>query len=312
MSSSRLINGVEVASHYRDAEHQYLSNKEGIWLFMVTEILMFGGLFVGYIIFHTIYPEMFAEGASYLDWHLGFINTLVLIGSSLTMALGIYYNQIAQPKKATYALIATVLCGAVFMVIKYFEYTHKFHLGIFPGMMLDAAKMAEHGHPVGLAEHDTRPVRLLRRLLPALLVLPRRGGRAGDLRAHVCRVCRGPAPVHRGHHTWWPGDHRDRDSRRTHRFWGRPGRSNLRCGAVLDLHPPARDPAGSSRLDSLGPLPKASAGRCVRHRSGPLRHQSEHLRCQAGHLRHPGQPRAVAQPRSAGGQHGSARRGVSD
>ncbi len=148
MSTSRLINGVEVASHYRDAEHQYLSNKEGIWLFMVTEILMFGGLFVGYIIFHTIYPEMFAEGASYLDWHLGFINTLVLIGSSLTMALGIYYNQIAQPKKATYALIATVLCGAVFMVIKYFEYMHKFHLGIFPGMMLDAAKMAEHGHPV--------------------------------------------------------------------------------------------------------------------------------------------------------------------
>ncbi len=148
MSTSRVIDGVEVASHYRGVEHQYLSNKEGIWLFMVTEILMFGGLFVGYVIFHTIYPEMFAEGASYLDWHLGFINTLVLIGSSLTMALGIYYNQIAQPKKATYALIATVLCGAVFMVIKYFEYTHKFHMGIFPGMMLDAEKMAEHGHPV--------------------------------------------------------------------------------------------------------------------------------------------------------------------
>jgi cytochrome c oxidase subunit III len=148
MSTSRVIDGVEVASHYRGIEHQYLSNKEGIWLFMVTEILMFGGLFVGYVIFHTLYPEMFAEGASYLDWRLGFVNTLVLIGSSLTMALGIYYNQIAQPKKATYALIATVLCGAIFMVIKYFEYQHKFHLGIFPGMMLDAAKMAEHGHPV--------------------------------------------------------------------------------------------------------------------------------------------------------------------
>ena len=137
MSTSRVIDGVNVASHYKDAEHQYQSNKEGIWLFMVTEILMFGGLFVGYILFHHMYPEMFAEGAKYLDWKLGFVNTLVLIFSSLTMALGIYYNQIGQPSKATWALAITVLCGAIFMVIKYFEYTHKFHLGIFPGQKLN-------------------------------------------------------------------------------------------------------------------------------------------------------------------------------
>ncbi len=148
MSTDKLINGVPVASHFRDAQHQYASNKEGIWLFMVTEILMFGGLFVGYILFHTLYPEMFAEGASYLDWKLGFINTLVLIFSSLTMALGIYFNQVGQPKKATWALGLTVLCGAIFMVIKYFEYTHKFHLGIFPGAMLNPEMMKEHGHPV--------------------------------------------------------------------------------------------------------------------------------------------------------------------
>jgi cytochrome c oxidase subunit 3 len=148
MSTSRLVNGVEVASHYRDEKHQYASNKEGIWLFMVTEILMFGGLFVGYILYHSMYPEMFAEGASFLDWKLGFINTLVLIFSSLTMALGIYYNQVGQPKKATWALAVTILCGAIFMVIKYFEYTHKFHMGIFPGKFLDPAMMAEHGHTV--------------------------------------------------------------------------------------------------------------------------------------------------------------------
>lgn len=148
MSTSRLINGVEVASHFRDVNHQYSSNKEGIWLFMVTEILMFGGLFVGYIIFHSIYPEMFAEGASYLDWQKGFINTLVLIASSFTMALGIYYNQVGKPKYATWALAATLLCGATFMVIKYFEYTHKFHMGIFPGRLINPEMMAEHGHPM--------------------------------------------------------------------------------------------------------------------------------------------------------------------
>ncbi|MBC7742409.1 MAG: cytochrome c oxidase subunit 3 family protein [Bdellovibrionaceae bacterium] len=136
MSTSRLVNGVEVASHYRDANHQYQSNKEGLWLFMVTEILMFGGLFVGYIIFHGIYPEMFAEGARSLDWKMGFINTLVLIFSSFTMALGIYFIQVKQNKKATIALAVTIACGFVFMLIKYLEYTHKFHLGLYPGRML--------------------------------------------------------------------------------------------------------------------------------------------------------------------------------
>lgn len=141
MSTSRIIDGVSVQDHYRDVDHQFVSAKEGIWLFMVTEILMFGGLFIGYAIFHMKYPEMFAEGAKYLDWKLGFVNTLVLIFSSLTMALGIYYCQINQVKKAVAALALTVLCGAVFMVIKYFEYTHKFHLGIYPGNLLDIAKV---------------------------------------------------------------------------------------------------------------------------------------------------------------------------
>lgn len=148
MSTSRVINGVNVASHYRDEKHQYASNKEGIWLFMVTEILMFGGLFVGYIIFHSLYPDMFAEGAQFLDWRMGFINTLVLIFSSLTMALGIYYTQIGQQKKATISLIITVICGAIFMFIKYQEYMHKFHLGIFPGRMMDFEHLKEHGYNI--------------------------------------------------------------------------------------------------------------------------------------------------------------------
>jgi cytochrome c oxidase subunit 3 len=79
---------------------------------------------------------------------MGFVNTLVLIFSSFTMALGIYYNQVGQPKRATWALAITVLCGAIFMVIKYFEYTHKFHMGIFPGNLINPEMMAEHGHPM--------------------------------------------------------------------------------------------------------------------------------------------------------------------
>ncbi|WP_413289728.1 cytochrome c oxidase subunit 3 family protein [Bdellovibrio sp. HCB337] len=135
------------AHHFRSAEHEYVTSKEGIWLFMATEILMFGGLFVGYSIYHSLYPEMFAEGAKYLDWKMGFANTLVLIFSSLTMALGIYFLQRNQPKKAVTALAITILCGAIFMVIKYFEYTHKFHMGIFPGHLLNVAEVKpEHAN----------------------------------------------------------------------------------------------------------------------------------------------------------------------
>jgi cytochrome c oxidase subunit III len=64
------------------------------------------------------------------------------------MALGIYYNQVNQSKKATIALAATLVCGAIFMVIKYFEYTHKFHIGIFPGQKLDLAMLKEHGYDI--------------------------------------------------------------------------------------------------------------------------------------------------------------------
>jgi cytochrome c oxidase subunit 3 len=133
--------GHHFAHHFKNAEHEYQSSKEGVWLFMATEILMFGGLFIGYCIYHTLYPEMFAEGAKYLDWKMGFINTLVLIFSSLTMALGIYYLQRNQPKKATVSLAITIFCGAIFMFIKYLEYHHKFEIGALPAHFLRADEL---------------------------------------------------------------------------------------------------------------------------------------------------------------------------
>lgn len=126
-----------VGHHFKNANHEYTSAKEGLWLFMATEILMFGGLFIGYAIYHKAYPEMFAEGASHLDWRLGFFNTLVLILSSFTMALGILYCQMNDKRKAAISLAVTILCGAVFMCVKYMEYSSKFHHGLFPGKYLN-------------------------------------------------------------------------------------------------------------------------------------------------------------------------------
>lgn len=127
------VGGHHYAHHFKSAEHEFETSKQGIWLFMATEILMFGAIIVAYALFHAIYPEMFAEGAKYLDWKMGFINTLVLIFSSFTMALGIYYAQKNDKSKTVLCLLTTIICGFIFMTIKYFEYTHKFEHGLYPG-----------------------------------------------------------------------------------------------------------------------------------------------------------------------------------
>ena len=113
--------------------HEFASSKEGIWLFMVTEILMFGGLFVGYFLMHSLYPATFSEGASHLDWKMGALNTFVLIASSWTMALSIHFIQVGKNSRATMCMIITILCGFVFLGVKYIEYSHKFHDGLLPG-----------------------------------------------------------------------------------------------------------------------------------------------------------------------------------
>lgn len=141
--------GNKYAEHYQDSQHQDATGKHGVWLFMVTEMMMFGGLFVAYALFKNIYPEVFHAGHKFLDWKLGGLNTVVLLSSSLTMALSIHYIQKGKPKVAMGHLAFTFLCGAAFMVIKYFEYTHKIHEGLVPGKFFHYSEMT--GEPLNLA-----------------------------------------------------------------------------------------------------------------------------------------------------------------
>ena len=122
-----------LAHHFADSEQQRESAKLGMWLFLVTEVLLFGGLFVAYAIYRAWNPDMFYNAHKLLDVHLGTLNTVVLISSSITMALAIRSLQIDRQKRAITLLATTLLLAGVFLVVKYFEYSHKIHLGQLPG-----------------------------------------------------------------------------------------------------------------------------------------------------------------------------------
>ena len=119
--------------HFSDAEQQRESAKLGMWIFLLTEVLFFGGLFVAYAVYRAWNPDLFHEAHKHLDVVLGATNTIVLITSSLTVALAIRSMQLGQRKQTIWLLTVTLILAFVFLVIKYFEYSHKFHLGQLPG-----------------------------------------------------------------------------------------------------------------------------------------------------------------------------------
>lgn len=122
-----------LAHHFSDSEQQFDSAKLGMWIFLLTEILLFGGLFVAYAIYRAWNPDMFYNAHKYIDVILGAINTIVLITSSLTMALSIRSMQLGNRKRTMRLLLFTLILAGVFLVVKYFEYSHKIHLGQLPG-----------------------------------------------------------------------------------------------------------------------------------------------------------------------------------
>lgn len=119
--------------HFREMEQQFEAAKIGMWLFLVTEVLLFGGLFVGYGIMHARHPEAFMAAHHHLDKLMGALNTVFLLTSSLTMVLAVWSAQTSKRKLSILFLVLTLLLACAFLVVKYFEYSHKFHEGLLPG-----------------------------------------------------------------------------------------------------------------------------------------------------------------------------------
>jgi cytochrome c oxidase subunit 3 len=112
---------------------QYEASTLGMWVFLLTEIMFFGGLFLGYTVYRAAYPEAFVEGSHHLDVVLGGINTVVLLGSSLTMALAVHAAQMGERQQLIRCLAETLGLGLVFLGIKALEYAHKFAAHLVPG-----------------------------------------------------------------------------------------------------------------------------------------------------------------------------------
>lgn len=130
-----------VASHFDDAEQQFEAAELGMWIFLVTEVMFFGGLFTGYAVYRYRDPEAFIAASHHLDMFWGTVNTAVLLTSSLTMALAVRRSKIDTQsdrqrrggRPLVWLLAATIVLGSAFLGIKFFEYYHKFEEGLVPG-----------------------------------------------------------------------------------------------------------------------------------------------------------------------------------
>ena len=119
--------------HFTTFEQQIDATKLGMWLFLGTELLMFGGLFVGFAMMQAAHPAAFYAAHHHLDKNMGFLNTVVLLVSSWTMVMGVWSAKNNNRKALIRYLLLTLALAGVFLVVKFFEYDHKWHDGLLPG-----------------------------------------------------------------------------------------------------------------------------------------------------------------------------------
>jgi cytochrome c oxidase subunit III len=121
--------------HFEDMGQQHEASTLGMWVFLATEILFFGGMLMAYSIYRVLYPAAWAAGSHHQNLLLGTINTVVLLASSLTMALSVLFAQTNRRVATVVSLFLTLILGTVFLAIKGFEYHAHFEEGLFPGAM---------------------------------------------------------------------------------------------------------------------------------------------------------------------------------
>jgi cytochrome c oxidase subunit 3 len=127
------MNTTALEHQFDDLEQQHEASWLGMWVFLSTEVMFFGGLFLGYAVYRGWYSHAFGMASEHLDIVLGTINTAVLLCSSLTMALAVHATQLGIKRSAVMLLLITMVLGSVFLGIKGVEYYHKYEENLIPG-----------------------------------------------------------------------------------------------------------------------------------------------------------------------------------
>jgi len=144
-----------LAHHFENLEQQREAATLGMWLFLATELLLFGGVFLGYTVYRHAYPNEWAAGSHELMVVIGAINTIVLLTSSLTMALAVHAAQTGKRQRLLLCLVLTAVLGAAFLGIKAYEYYVDYQEGLVPQLNF---KTQEEWTKIGKEMHPPRAV----------------------------------------------------------------------------------------------------------------------------------------------------------
>ncbi len=131
-----------VAHHYPNLPQQEHAARLGMWLFLATELLLFGGLFTAYGVYRFVFADTFKAASELLSAPAGTLNTIVLITSSLTVALAHHFVQLRKGRLAALSLLITLALATVFLGVKAWEWTHDFHEGLLPGKFYSSTELA--------------------------------------------------------------------------------------------------------------------------------------------------------------------------
>jgi cytochrome c oxidase subunit 3 len=133
MNTMSTAGGSLVAEQFEDIEQQRSAAQLGMWIFLATEVLFFGGLFLGYTVYRSLYPQTFAAASHHTEVILGGTNTGILLFSSTLMALAVRAAELRNRKQLVWLLLGTAFLGIVFMTIKGVEYHKEFLEHLVPG-----------------------------------------------------------------------------------------------------------------------------------------------------------------------------------
>ncbi|HEY0729677.1 MAG TPA: cytochrome c oxidase subunit 3 family protein [Pyrinomonadaceae bacterium] len=143
--------------HFENMEQQREAGTIGMWVFLVTELMFFGGMFLAYALYRNLFPAAFASASNHLDITLGAVNTAVLIVSSFTMALAVYFTQVGKLRPQIICLVLTLILGLTFLGIKAVEYHEKYTDRLIPGRLIPGAPFGPDVHALHLLPGATLP-----------------------------------------------------------------------------------------------------------------------------------------------------------